>query len=163
MKIMVIILCAILLSGCAAAETFETVSDELVQPVMAQERKLTVSLPEDAVAAVMEAGDGSKMYLCDGHTISIQTLEAGDLHRTIRTLSGFDKDQLTVLERQCDGGRRYEWVWSAVGEGGDQLCRAVVLDDGTYHYCLTAMADAEVGAAVQETWDGVFSSFGFDQ
>lgn len=163
MKIMAIVLCTLLLSGCAAAETFETVSDELVQPVMAQERKITVLLPEDAVTAVMEAGDGSKIYLCDEHTICVQTLEAGDLKRTIRTLSGFDRDQLTVMQRLCDDGRRYEWVWTAAGEGGDQLCRAAVLDDGAYHYCLTAMADAESAAAVQETWDEVFSSFSFGQ
>lgn len=163
MKMMAIVLCVLLLSGCAAVETFETVSDELVQPVMAQERKITVSLPEEAVAAVVEAGDGSKLYLCDGYTVCLQTMEAGDLQRTIRSLSGFDRDQLTVLERKCDGGQRYEWVWSAAGEGGDQLCRATVLDDGAYHYCLTAMADAEAGATVQGTWDTVFSSFGFSQ
>ena len=38
---------AVLLCGCGAKETFETVADDLVQPVMASPRQITVQLPEN--------------------------------------------------------------------------------------------------------------------
>ena len=45
-KRLVIGLCMVFLSGCAAEETFETVADEQVQSVSAPLRQLQVELPE---------------------------------------------------------------------------------------------------------------------
>lgn len=147
---------AILLCGCGARETFETVSDEPVQVVMAQPREISVRLPDNAVAPVLEA-DGQQVYMSENYEIVIETLAAGDLDATIRSISGFSREQLTVMETQWDDVSRYEFVWAAAGEQGDRLGRAVVLDDGKHHYCMTVVRDAQTVSQI--VWSDVFSSF----
>ena len=146
----------LLLCGCSAEETFETVSDEIVSPVMAQPRQISVRLPEDAVAPVLES-ESRQIYMSEDYEITIETLSAGDLNATIQTLSGYDRDGLTVMQTQSGDAARYEFVWVSTGEQGDRLGRAVVLDDGQYHYCLSVLRDAE--EISQIVWSDVFNSF----
>ena len=56
--------------------------------------------------------------------------------------------------------KRYEFVWAAAGEDGERLGRGVILDDGSYHYCLTAMRPADPEKTSQIVWSQVFQSFG---
>ena len=158
-KLGIILAIAFLLTGCGARETFETVSDNIVQSVMGQQREVELTLPSHALAPVVNSDDGSKLYLCEGYILTVQTLSAGDLNRTTRSLSGFGAEQLTVIETVSQDWKRYEWVWTAAGEGGDQMGRALVLDDGSRHYCLTAMADAQTAGTLEGEWSGIFSSF----
>ena len=154
----IMIALAVLLCGCAAEETFETISDELVAPVMAQPRQVAVHLPDDAVAPVLES-DSEQVYLCEDYEIVLETLSAGDLDATIQALSGYNKDQLTIMETRQDSVTRYEFVWAAAGETGERLGRAVVLDDGTYHYCMSVLRDADMVDRSQIVWNDVFRSF----
>lgn len=149
----------LLLCGCSAQETFETVSDDIIQSVSAQMQQVYVELPEEAAAPAMENDGGDAIYLCDGYTITMQTLEAGDLDATLRTATGFSRDALHMIQTESEGIKRYECVWAAAGEGEDQVCRAAVLDDGSYHYVLTAMAGASVTETFAEEWNGMFRSF----
>ena len=149
------IVLAVLLCGCGAEETLETVSDEWIVPAMAQPREISVRLPENTVLPVMEQ-DGRKLYMGQNYEILLETLAAGDLNDTIRTISGFEKEQLTVLQTGQGELDRYEFVWTATGERGELLGRAVILDDGDYHYCMTVLRDAEESIVV---WQDVFSSF----
>ena len=157
-KIALFLLLALTLTGCAAEETFETVADELVLPAMAQPEEVLVNLPGETAMPAMESDNG-RFYLASDYEIHIQTLEAGDLNRTIRTISGYEKDALTVMETNPEGIRRYEFVWSCAGENGDRLGRAVVLDDGTYHYTMTVLRDADTTETTQIVWNDVFDSF----
>lgn len=154
----ILLMLTLLLCGCAAEETFETVADDLVLPVMASPREITVRLPENAVAPVLEQ-EGEQLYLCDGYEILVETKPAGDLGATVRGISGYEKEALTVLETQWQDVTRYEFVWAAAGEDGDRLGRAVVLDDGMYHYCLSVLRDASTSENTQIVWSDVFSSF----
>lgn len=129
-------------TGCAAQETFETIADEQVLPVMAQPREISVELPEEAAVPVLE-NEEQQVYLCEDYEIIIETMASGDLTGTVRALSGYEKEQLTVLETQWQEVSRYEFVWAAAGEDGDRLGRAVILDDGNYHYCMTLLRDAD--------------------
>lgn len=162
MRFVCLVLCGLLLAGCASAEVFETVADIPAEPVIAPQMQIRVELPQDAAVCVMDDGEGAKMFLCDGYSLWIQTLPGGDLDRTVRTVSGFDRQGLQILERQDGQDRRYEWVWSSAGEAGDQLCRAVVLDDGEHHYCMAAMTAAEDAASLRDELDQVFASFGVE-
>ena len=146
----------VLLCGCGREETFEIVSDEAVVPVMASPRQIAVDLPEDAVSPVLDQ-EGEQIYLCDGYDIFIEICTAGDVGTTVRSLSGCEKEDLTVMETQWDNVTRYEFVWAAAGEQGDRLGRAVILDDGNYHYCMSILRDAE--GSSQIVWDQVFTSF----
>lgn len=147
------------LSGCAAAETFETLGqvehDRAEAPAMG---KINLTLPQSAAAEVF-ANRQDRMYDCGSYTLMVQTLSAGDLARTVETICGYSPENLTIMESETGKNSRYEWVWTAAGEGGDVLCRAAVLDDGDYHYCLYAMASAEQAGQLQTEWTQVFASF----
>lgn len=157
-KYLIGIALALLLTGCSAQQTFETLSDVYDAPVMAPAGQLELKLPEEAAAASMENPDAGKLYLCDGYTLTVQTLDAGDLNETLRQLTGYGKEQLTVMETKQDGFSRFETVWSAAGEGGDQIGRAVILDDGYYHYAVTVMADAQTAGDLTSVWQSVLDS-----
>jgi len=144
-----------LLCGCGGEETLETVNDEWIVPVMAQPREISVRLPEDAVAPVLEQED-RQLYMAQGYEIMLETLAAGDLNATVRAVSGYEKDQLTLLETRQGDVNRYDFVWTTAGEQGDRLGRAVVLDDGNYHYCMSVLRDAGDTLIV---WRDVFQSF----
>ena len=157
-KCVLFIVTALLLCGCMAEETYETLADELVQPVMAQPRQITVELPDGAVAPVLES-DTEQVYLCEDYEIILQTLSSGDLDATVRSISGYGADALTVMQTQWEDVTRYEFVWVSAGERGDRLGRAVVLDDGNYYYCLSALRDASDTEKTQIVWRDVFGSF----
>lgn len=147
------------LYGCAAQDTFETLgqvqheSNEV--PVMGS---IQVSLPESAAGEVF-SNEGNSCYECDGYTLTLQTFSSGNMEQTVRSISGFSPERLTIIESKIGKCKRYEWVWTAVGEGEDVLCRAMVLDDGNYHYCLTTMAAAHQAGTLQSEWNQVFASF----
>lgn len=157
-KLCVIFLCAVALTGCSSVGTFETLGNVLDQQEVPAQQEVVYQLPEDAAAQTMEAECG-EMYFCDGYEITVQTLNAGDLDATLRELTGFGRDQLTVMETGLTAAARYECVWTAAGEGGDQVGRAVILDDGNYHYCMTVMADAASAAQLREEWKSLLDSF----
>lgn len=147
------------LTGCAAAETFETVADDILQPVMAPAGEIVLTLPESASAQTALGGDGDKLYFCDGYTVTVQTMDRGDLDRTTKTLCGFGADSLNIVETVNDGCKRWDWVWTAAGEGGDAVGRAAVIDDGNYHYCVTIMADAGKAGQLEAEWSALLRSF----
>lgn len=152
-----LLLCMWCLTGCTA-EVYETLGDvEHVVGTVAPMRKVVMELPGDA--AVLTASGGNTMYSCQDYTLALQTLPGGDLHATIQSVSGFEKSQLMVMETVCGDHKRYEFVWIAAGEGGDTICRAAVVDDGSYHYCVTAMAQEEAAGDLREEWNAVFASF----
>lgn len=153
-----LILFALILCGCGVQRTMETISDELIQPVMAQPAAISVDLPGEAALPAMES-DAGRIYLCKDYEICVQTLEGGNLNATVRNLSGMDKEQLTILETEDDGLTRYEFVWAAAGEKGDRVGRAAILDDGNYHYCLSLLRDEAATESSQISWDQIFSSF----
>ncbi len=157
-KCWILIVVLLMLTGCGSVETFETLGSIPHQPSSKPvEQKVSVQLPKDAAEQTGE--DNGTMYLCDDYTILMQTLASGDMNATIRTLSGYSQDQLMVMESGTEKVRRYDWVWTSVGEEGDIVCRATVLDDGNYHYCLCTMANAEASGGLTEEWNDLFGSF----
>lgn len=153
-----LLICGLLLCGCGAAETMETVADELEAPAAAVKREILVDLPGEAAAPVMEAGS-DRYYLCDDYELSVETLASGDVKNTIRQLSGFDPEDLTVLKTEQDGKPRYDFVWAAQGEEGQRLGRAAIIDDGNYHYTLSVLRNADNTEKSQVVWRTVFESF----
>ena len=153
-----VVMIAVLFCGCAAQDTFETISDEAILPVMVQPRDFTVELPGEAALPVVE-NDAGRIYLCEDYEIVLQTLESGDLEKTMQTISGFGKEDLTVMETFSEDFTRYEFVWVSAGETGEQIGRGAVLDDGNFHYCLSVLQSAEKMNSSQINWNQVFRSF----
>ena len=156
-----LLMVAILLCGCSAEQTLETVTDELWVSTMAPQKELTFQLPDGAGASAMAAEDGAQLYFCDGYTLTVQTTLSGDMTQTIRNLCGYDRQKLTVMETKLGGLKRYDWTWTSAGEGSVQVGRAAVLDDGDYHYCVTTMAEEAHSGSLNDEWDRIFSSFSF--
>jgi hypothetical protein len=149
------LLLPVLLCGCGVEETLETVADEWVVPVMAQPREVSLRLPEELAMPVLEVED-RKLYLAEDYEIMLETMASGDLDATIRSLTGYGSERLTVIRTGYHDTDRYDFVWSAAGESGERLGRGTILDDGTYHYCLSVLRDPEESLIV---WQDVFSSF----
>ena len=146
------------LTGCAKQPTYETVADEILVPVSATVQQTFVQLPEGASATVMET-EGGRLYFWDDYTVSCFVTESGDLEKTVQSISGFSADQLQIMQTRWGDTERYDFVWTAAGETGQQLCRACILDDGHYHYILTASSQAEHAGQLQQTWIEMFDSF----
>ena len=157
-KLFFCLLFTALLAGCAGEETMETLGDVWDVPAMAVPRQILVDLPEDTAAGVLES-DAGRIYIADDYEIMLETMESGDLDGTMRQLCGRGKDELTVLETRQDDLKRYEFVWATAGERGEQLGRAVVLDDGNYHYCLSVLRPENAEETSQVVWSQVFQSF----
>ena len=146
-----------MLSGCGAEETFETVADEILE-VAAVQRQVMVVLPPEAAAPASES-DAGTIYICDGYEIMLQTLTGGDLDATLRTVSGYGREELTVVESRQGDYKRYDLVWACAGEEGERIGRGAVLDDGNYHYVLCVLSDADRVQEYEEVWSALFSSY----
>ena len=132
----------LLLCGCGREETFEIVSDEAVVPVMATPRQIAVDLPEDAVSPVLDQ-EGEQMYLCDGYDIFIEICTAGDVSGTVRSLSGYEKQDLTVKLAQAERTYFTEIMFN----------HGVNPTNDTYSYIILPLASQEDGKAYYENPD----------
>ncbi len=153
-----ILVLSLLLTGCAAAPTFETLGGDLGAQEIPQPRQCSVSLPE-AAAVQTAQGDTGTIYFCDGYEILVETMAGGNLSSTVKNISGYDLGELTLVETKGKDYACYECAWTSAGEGGFQTARTKILDDGVYHYCLTVLAPAEEMAGLQEELQQLFGSF----
>ena len=158
MKIITFILLAVLLTGCGKAEVYETVTDEMVQAVSAEPREVLFDLAQEPVLPAMESDSGT-LYLCGDFDVVVHTCQSGDLSSTVKEVSGFVPEELTVIQTGNGEVERYEFVWTSATDLGQQIGRATILDDGNYHYILSATVDAELIEEYQEIWNGIFESF----
>lgn len=155
-KLAVMALLSCFLFGCAAEPVFEPVTDVYAgtdpDPATVQ-----VVVPEHAAVLTAAGENAAQLYFCDAYTLSVQTLSGGDLDRSLRNLTGYGRDRLTVLETLRKGINCYTCAWSSAGETGEQVGRLVLLDDGAYHYAVTVMAPAEQAGELAEEWDYILS------
>lgn len=147
----------LLLAGCGAQETFETISD-VYKPEQPSAQQVVLTLPEEAALATVITGETGKLYLCDGYVLTVQTFAGGDLNSTLLQLTGFPRDSLQPVETVQGSTKRYDCVWTAAGEGEDQVGRATILDDGSYHYAVTVMAGASRMRELNDIWQDILSS-----
>lgn len=158
----VICILALLLCGCGKQGELETVMDSAEIPMRPEPREVYVALPKDAAKETMNGEEGGNIYFCEDYTLTLQTVPGGDLQKTILDTTGYLPEQLPVMKTENPEYKCYRCVWTAVGESGDQVGRCTVLDDGNYHYILTAMADAEkAGLLTNGAWEEIFDSFCF--
>lgn len=159
LKIAVALL-AMALSACGPEETpvFETVGEDAYQqqskPMAGQ---MELMIPEEAVAEAMADGLGGELYTWEDHTLQLQTLEGGDIRRTVESVTGFDYDALTVMASKKGNLMYYQTVWSTAGEEGTMLGRALIADDGNYHYCVSLLSPEDSDSG--EVYDRLCASF----
>lgn len=157
-KCVLVLLITLTLAGCGTEDTFETVADEILQSAAEPAAEIEVELPEEAAAPVAQ-GDIGTLYQCDGYEIALLTLASGDLDATLRSTTGYSREDLTVIETRLGEFKRYDLVWSCLGEEGEQIGRACILDDGNYHYVLSVLGQADRAGEFEEGWEELFSSY----
>ena len=146
-----------LLAGCAAPGSFEVIGDVYAPVEVPKPAQMVITLPKEAAFATLASDNGS-LYFCDGYEIAVETLPSGNIEQTFLEITGYRAEDLTCFVTEDGQCERYECVWTSVGEGSSQIGRAVILDDGTYHYCVSVMADALDAGALQESWRELFGS-----
>lgn len=161
-RFLLVFLLAALLAGCGSTADYEGVSDVYAEQPLPSAAQLLVSLPPDASVLTVEDEQTGGIWLCDGYSVAVQTLNAGDLDATLREVTGYGRAQLSLMELESDGLKRYECAWVCAGEGGDQVARTVILDDGSYHYCLTLLTNAELAGQLAEVWQQITGSVTLD-
>ena len=158
-KCWIILGLAVLLAGCGSKETFETISDVIVQPVNGQACEVYLELPEYADVHAMGAEGAGDLYFCGDMTVCLQTMDRGDMDQTLRTATGYGKDGVRLMESYSPHGKLYECVWTSVGEGGLQVGRTRIIDDGSYHYALTVMVPEGSAEKNQAAMQRILESF----
>ena len=153
----VLILTVVFLNGCGAQPTFETIDDDQSLLVSATIRQISLALPKEAAKPTMESSGGS-LYICNGYTLAIETFSGGNLNRTVQQITGYTLDRVQYMKTGTADIARYDLVWTTAGEGGDQVARAVILDDGFNHYVVSVMAEAAIAGDLQDTWQTLLSS-----
>ena len=156
-KLWILILIAFLLCGCGAKETFETVDDANAVPATAIQYKLFVDLPEGTAQQTVTQ-DTDVLYICDNYLMTVQTMEGGDLARTVKRVTGLEKDALTLISTKQNGFKSWHCAWTTTGDEGQQVCRAVILDDGAQHHAVTVMADQAAAGELAEQWQQVLGT-----
>lgn len=142
-KICIFLLAVCLFAGCAEKKTYETISDGLDSPKLPVRLEMTAVLPEEAASPVFSTTDAGKLYECTDCTITMHTVTAGDFSGLIRDVTGYDRENLQIMESVQAGLPSLQVVWTATGEGQTQVGRACILTDGNYYYVLTAMVPEE--------------------
>lgn len=159
MKIFLCMVLALLLTGCTQPKDFETMSDAYIEPELPLAQRVDFQLPEDAAKAVLESAEAGTLYLCDNYSVAVQTLPAGNLDATLHEVTGYGAEKVQLWEKKEGELSRLVCVWTAAGEGGDQMGKATILDDGNYHYVLSVMAAAEDAGELADTWQILMESF----
>ena len=154
-RLVVLSLCAFFFCGCSAVQTMETVADDI--QVMASPATVEITYFNEDVSAITADG-GDRLYFCDGYTVAVQILNSVNLENSIRMMTGYSSDDLTVMKTSRDGLPAYEYVWTAAGESQEQMCRGILLDDGMFHYAITVMADYSQAGELQQTWQELLNS-----
>lgn len=155
-----IVAATLALCGCGTEETpvFETVGQEAYeQEVKPAAAEIGLMIPEEAIAEAMADDSGGQLYTWDDHTMQLQTLDGGDIRQTVEFLTGLRYEDLTVMAYEKGDLTFYQTVWSAAGEEGTLLGRALIADDGYYHYCVSLLSPEESDS--QEVYDRLCASF----
>lgn len=150
---------ALVLAGCSSQETpvFETVGNiSAEQPEPPAAGVIQMDLPQEAAAQTMDA-EQEQLYTWEGYELRVTTQPAGDIAATMENLTGLDNDALTVMKQDKDDMTIYQTVWSSTGEDGIRCGRAMVADDGSYHYCMSLTNPEEVNAV--EVYNRLADSF----
>lgn len=159
-RIIALLLVAFVLTGCAGAATYETISDGLETPREPAKLQMTARMPQSTSKAVLSHSTAGDFYEYADGTITMQAMAAGDFTGMIREVTGYPVDGLQIMESIQSDLKSFQTVWTSAGEGQTLVGRACILTEGNYYYVLTAMVPENKAASL---WEGelkeMFASF----
>lgn len=161
MKRMLLFAALLLLSGCSRP-VWETVEDELPLVAAASWQdtayEITLGLPEGVT--LREETDAFRLY--EGEELQVETcrfLTAG-LDSAVRMVSGYEAQELTILQTTRFDLPEYQFAWASQTEQGSRLYRADLVLDGTVCYAVVCSRPESAGNTLDAGIRQVFSSFG---
>jgi hypothetical protein len=160
-------LCALLLAGCAAEPTWETVNDTIedaatVAALGEEPYQIIFSVPMDAVLETFSQSDTRTVYTqADGeYEIEAMVLPTASIDEVVAELTGFAPDAVQTIKTERFSMPEYRFVWYSSSDEGGYLCRASVLTDAEYSYALVFSAREETGTTYRDCMNEVMDSFG---
>ena len=163
MKILSLMVVCLLLTGCSAP-VWETVEDEVpAVPVSSWlEDAYSVQLGLPGSVELLEEREDWKVYGTRDGELEIETrtfLTSGP-ESAVRTVSGFEAEELTLLKLSRFGLPEYQFAWVSQTEQGARLYRADLIMDGTCCYAVVCSSLENAGDYYAFQARQVFSSFG---
>ena len=163
MRLIGLVMAFLLLSGCSVP-VWETVED--TQPVVAVSSWLqdayTVQFGVPETVDLLEQKEGWQLYgTADGSLeIETRTFLVSGPDSAVKAVSGFEAEQLTILQMSRFGLPEYQFAWVSQTEQGSRLYRAELVLDGTKCYAVICSRPEEAGDSHDQAIRQVFSSFG---
>jgi len=163
MKQVCLVLLFLVLSGCTAP-VWETVEDEMPAVAVSSwlEDAYTVQFGIPETVNLQEEREGWQVYGTEDGSLEIETrifLTSG-LESAVRTVSGFEAEELTILQTSRFGLPEYQFAWVAQTEQGSRLYRADLVLDETDCYAVICSRPESAGNDHDTEIRQVFSSFG---
>lgn len=161
MKSVCLVLMVLLLSGCSAVPVWETVDDSMLeQPAMWRDQSyvIQIDLPDSAVP--MGEMEGIRRYEAGNMEVETCTFLASDINIAVRYLTGFEKDQLTVLELTRFGLPEYRFAWCCQTDEGVRIYKADLIQDQMVYYAVVCSTPEEACLQYEQDVRQVFASFG---
>lgn len=149
--------------GCASTTTWETVDDEIVAASGPAEEPyiITFGVPEDVNLEPLSEGSRNLYVQKDGdYEILSDVVTAPNADEAICQVSGFDAEDLDVMETTRFGLPEYRFAWVSESDEGSYVSQAAVVEDGSYYYVLVFSAREEAGNTYDSCAESVFASFG---
>lgn len=163
MKITVVLVLMMLLSGCAGA-AWETVEDinTAIPAASWQEAAYSIEIGIPSDLALQEQTADWSLYATENGELEVETRRflASDMKQAVKTLSGFSADRMTILQTTRFDLPEYQFAWLAQTEQGSRLYRADFVIDGMECYAVVCSRPEEAGMAFDEPIRHVFSTFG---
>lgn len=156
-KYLSVLLCALLLGGCAGGQEYETVRDAMptCDPGDAP-YEISISIPQDAV--LVEETDTQRVYASpDGDLeITARVLVTDGPDAAVYALAGIVRPLRRIT---LENGEECQLAWSVETDRGPAVCRAKIRLEGDFAYCLCLRLKAGLGGEYNDRINALFSSF----
>ena len=160
MKIICLLCVFLLLTGCGTVPVWETVEDFMptipTSTWLDESYAIQIGLPEHAKLTWQT--DTCSLYEAETIEIMTETFLASDLNTAVRHLSGYEAENLLILETTRFDLPEYQFAWYTQTAEGGSLCRADLVMDGST--CYAVVCTSPEGENTMDTIRQVFSTFG---
>ena len=130
-----------MLCGCGAQPVWERVEDEL--PAAVNFYEMNLDLPSDAV--LLEEQADCKLYQSGDLEITTSSFSAQNLQDAVKQLSGFEPQNLNILQTTSGGMEEYQFAWYAETAEGGRIFRADLIMDETRCYAVVCSGPESAG------------------
>ncbi len=155
------VLLAAMLCGCTAVPAWETVEDAEKPLVTWAETAGQVNIGVPSGLCLTETTDLHRLYETDDGQWQVEThvfLTTG-WEAAVLAVSGFEAQELTVLETQYGDRMRYRFGWCSQTDLGTRVYRADLIIDGDTCYSLVSSVADTASKDYAVKIRQVFSSF----